>query len=241
MQDLRTYGYNRAMEIHLPLAAESKKALNTMIYCQLEKDTSSINHFLNHQLLKKRVLLIEGVHSTEDKYFKYHPKKPKRSIDALIQAFDRLQLNYQHITSMSKALYQQINYSDFIFLCMHGEFGEDGKIQGFLDYLNKPYLGAGVLGSAICADKVIFKSMISQAGIPTPSFLDIHSNDHDSIILQKAQDLGYPVMIKLKKGGSSLGIYKVNNQIELSSWLYYNETTAASHGKGEALTASSPR
>ena len=55
---------------------------------------------------------------------------------------------------------------DVVFPALHGPFGEDGTVQGLLECLDVPYVGAGVLASALCMDKVMFKELMAQAGIP---------------------------------------------------------------------------
>jgi UDP-N-acetylmuramate--alanine ligase len=72
---------------------------------------------------------------------------------------------------------------DFAFLCLHGPFGEDGKIQGLFEYLNIPYSGSGILPSAIGIDKSVQKQLMVNAGFNSPTFFTI---DRESYFKRKS-------------------------------------------------------
>ncbi len=93
------------------------------------------------------------------------------------------------------------NDYDLAYLVLHGEFGEDGRVQALLDMLKKPYTGSGVTGSAIAMDKVHTKKIAQLAGIRVPK----NYNSIDEID-------SYPVIIKPAKEGSSFGIYICKNR-----------------------------
>ena len=95
---------------------------------------------------------------------------------------------------------------DRAFLILHGPDGEDGTIQGALEYLGVPYTGCGVLGSAIALDKLRTKLLWRAVGLPIPAFelLDAHS-DFDAV----EKRLGLPLFVKPSTEGSSIGITKV--------------------------------
>ncbi|MGB3947911.1 MAG: D-alanine--D-alanine ligase [Bacteroidia bacterium] len=102
-------------------------------------------------------------------------------------------------------------YFDFAFLCLHGPFGEDGKIQGLFEYLGIPYSGAGVLSSAIGIDKSVQKRMMVNAGFNSPSFFSIERKDYTAgnctSIFEKAKtEIGFPMVIKPANQGSSIGV-----------------------------------
>jgi len=109
---------------------------------------------------------------------------------------------------------------DFAFLCLHGPFGEDGKIQGMFEYLGIPYSGSGVLPSAIGIDKSIQKQLMVNAGFNSPKFFTI---ERESYIkgnwkeaFQKAKnEIGFPVVIKPANQGSSIGISILHKDSEL--------------------------
>ncbi|MBI5621966.1 D-alanine--D-alanine ligase [Candidatus Falkowbacteria bacterium] len=101
---------------------------------------------------------------------------------------------------------------------LHGTYGEDGTIQGLLEMANKPYVGCGVLGSAVGMDKVIQKKILREAGLPVGPFdwfLKSEWRKSSSNILRRLQTLRYPLFVKPANLGSSVGISKVNNQKEL--------------------------
>ena len=103
------------------------------------------------------------------------------------------------------------NYFDFAFLCLHGPFGEDGKIQGLFEYLGIPYSGAGILSSAIGIDKSVQKRMMVNAGFASPPFFTIdresYIKGHCKGLFEKAKkEVGLPMVIKPANQGSSIGI-----------------------------------
>ena len=94
---------------------------------------------------------------------------------------------------------------DVAFPIIHGTTGEDGALQGFLETLGVPYVGAGVTASAIGMDKAVFKALLRDAGIPTPrSVVVAHPSD-----ARLADALPLPLFVKPSTGGSSVGVTKV--------------------------------
>ncbi len=106
---------------------------------------------------------------------------------------------------------------------MHGKNGEDGTIQGLFELANIPYVGPGVIGSAICMDKCIAKIMFKEAGIPQADWVEFRLDDDGSWDKSKINEveekLGYPCFIKPSNAGSSVGISKATNRSELESGL----------------------
>ena len=101
---------------------------------------------------------------------------------------------------------------DVVFPILHGPFGEDGTIQGLLKLANVPFVGAGVLGSAVGMDKDVMKRLLREAGIPLPKFLVFRHNqrpDFDSA----TRSLGLPVFVKPANLGSSVGISKAKDKV----------------------------
>lgn len=100
---------------------------------------------------------------------------------------------------------------DVIFPVMHGPFGEDGSMQGLLKLAGVPFVGAGVLGSAVGMDKDVMKRLLREAGIPVVKF--IVKKDKDKISFEKVKkELGLPFFVKPANMGSSVGISKVKNK-----------------------------
>jgi len=108
---------------------------------------------------------------------------------------------------------------DVILPVMHGTTGEDGCLQGLLEMANLPYVGAGVLGSAIGMDKVIQKQLLINEGVPVVDYnwflISEFENNADKIIEKLEAKLQYPMFTKPANSGSSVGIEKCHNQKEL--------------------------
>ena len=98
-----------------------------------------------------------------------------------------------------------------VFPALHGPYGEDGTMQGLLETLDLPYVGAGVLTSALCMDKVLFKELMAAAGVPQVRWAGIREGDDEAALA----DLGLPVFVKPARMGSSVGISKVSVAADL--------------------------
>ncbi len=104
---------------------------------------------------------------------------------------------------------------DFAFLCLHGPYGEDGKIQGLFEYLGIPYSGSGILPSAIGIDKSIQKKLMVNAGFNSPAFFTIdrkaYIEGNCKNAFEKAKkEIGFPMVIKPANQGSSIGVTILN-------------------------------
>jgi D-alanine-D-alanine ligase len=111
---------------------------------------------------------------------------------------------------------------DVVFPVLHGPFGEDGTVQGLLELAGVPYVGAGVLGSAIGMDKDVQKRLFMQAGLPVGPFETIHEKeweDDPESAEASAEALGYPLFTKPATLGSSVGISRVFAPAELAASL----------------------
>jgi D-alanine-D-alanine ligase len=110
---------------------------------------------------------------------------------------------------------------DAIFPVLHGPYGEDGTVQGLLELANVPYVGAGVLGSAVGMDKAVMKQLFASHGLPNVKYLVVLRRDwaRDSAGLTKrvSSELGYPVFVKPANLGSSVGISKAKSDEELAT------------------------
>ena len=108
---------------------------------------------------------------------------------------------------------------DVVFPVLHGPYGEDGTVQGLLEICQLPYVGAGVLGSAVGMDKDIMKRLLRDAGIPTPDFLVVYQRRwlQDAPKIQEAvwERFAPPVFVKPANLGSSVGVTKVKTRQEL--------------------------
>ncbi|TMD64747.1 MAG: D-alanine--D-alanine ligase [Chloroflexi bacterium] len=112
---------------------------------------------------------------------------------------------------------------DVIFPVFHGLNGEDGTIQGVLELANIPYVGAGILGSALGLDKVHMKQAFAAAGLPMVDYLSVtrrkYEQDPDAFIALVEQRIGYPCFSKFANSGSSVGTTKAHDRAELAAGL----------------------
>jgi D-alanine-D-alanine ligase len=104
---------------------------------------------------------------------------------------------------------------DVFFPNVHGTYGEDGTIQGLLELAGVPYVGAGVLGSAVGMDKDVMKRLLREAGLPVGDFWVTRAKDIDDFVREFGASLPYPVFVKPANLGSSVGITKAHNAAEL--------------------------
>jgi D-alanine---(R)-lactate ligase len=100
---------------------------------------------------------------------------------------------------------------DVVFPVLHGKFGEDGAMQGLLELSGVPYVGCDVQSSALCMDKSLAYVVASNAGIATPNYCVVMSNDRID-----SDRLTYPVFVKPARSGSSFGVSKVSGPKELA-------------------------
>ena len=100
---------------------------------------------------------------------------------------------------------------DLVFPILHGSFGEDGRVQGMLDCLGLPYVGAGTLGSAITNDKDITKRLLRAVGIPVAKYKVVRTPT-DLNFFDALKSLGSPLWVKPANLGSSLGIRRVEDE-----------------------------
>ena len=142
---------------------------------------------------------------------------------------------------------------DFALLLTHGRWGEDGKLQGLLEFLKLPYGGCGVLGSAVGMDKAMAKDVLKSHNIDVCKYMVVY-DVKPSTLENVVSTLGFPVFVKPANGGSSLGISKAQNMeqliLSINDALFYDRRvlieeavsgreieTAIMGNRPEALTA----
>jgi len=103
--------------------------------------------------------------------------------------------------------------ADAVFPALHGPFGEDGSIQGLLEWLDAPYVGSDVLASAICMDKLTLKRLFAANGVPQVEFTAVEGNDWWG----RCERMGLPLWVKPSRLGSSVGITRVGALDELDA------------------------
>jgi D-alanine-D-alanine ligase len=112
--------------------------------------------------------------------------------------------------------------SEVVFPVLHGPFGEDGTVQGLLESVDVPYVGAGVLASALCMDKVTFKRLMAEAGVPQVRYeaaSEREWRDDRPAVLDRARAIPLPAFVKPARLGSSFGISRVDAPDQLPAAL----------------------
>jgi D-alanine-D-alanine ligase len=123
---------------------------------------------------------------------------------ALVPKQDRKALVY------SDSQFQESLQIDVIFPVLHGTYGEDGTVQGLFKLANIPFVGAGVLGSAVGMDKDVMKRLLRDAKIPTANFITLHDHHRNRYTFEDVvKQLGLPFFVKPANLGSSVGVAKV--------------------------------
>ncbi|MEV5950378.1 ATP-grasp domain-containing protein [Streptomyces sp. NPDC051993] len=155
-----------------------------------------------HQGLK--VAVVYGPVSAEDQL--YHSKCPveQRSSTALAESLAAVGVWFKVLDPTEPGFVQELAGYDVALSNLHGPYGEDGRLQGLLDYLRVPYCGSGVAASAVTADKILCKRVMENLGILTPSWRVWSGGP--------APWRGGAVMVKPPFGGSSVGMTLVRDQ-----------------------------
>lgn len=132
---------------------------------------------------------------------------------AVLEALLRSGVNAEGFDPQERSVTELVNY-DRAFIVLHGRGGEDGQIQGVLEWLNIPYTGTGVQGSAIGMDKVKTKQIWQGSELPTAPYRIINK---DSDLKEVVESLGLPLIIKPVHEGSSVGMSKVEKAEDLAT------------------------
>lgn len=130
---------------------------------------------------------------------------------------------------------------DVVFPVLHGPYGEDGTVQGLLELAGIPYVGAGVLGSALGMDKAVFKDLMRAHGLPVTRYLVVKrkdwQRDPERVMAWVEAELGYPVFTKPANLGSSVGVSKCTDRTALAHGL----SQAARYDRKLLVEAAVPR
>lgn len=109
---------------------------------------------------------------------------------------------------------------DVVLPLLHGPYGEDGTLQGLLELAGIPYVGSGVLASAVGMDKDVMKRLLAASGLPIGPYLALRAQRWDAdpeAVYADVAELGYPVFVKPARAGSSMGISKVHGRDALAA------------------------
>jgi len=133
--------------------------------------------------------------------------------NAVLAALKRRGVNAQGFDPAQRALADLAALKiERVWIALHGPGGEDGSVQGALEYLGVPYTGSGVLGSAIAMDKLRSKRLAQAAGVSTPEFVVLHAASDLDLALKR---LGLPLIVKPASQGSSVGMARVERAEDL--------------------------
>lgn len=156
--------------------------------------------------------------------------------DWYIYNFDEDNYNFGdelHNLTEIKDYISYLKQLDIIFPVLHGKYGEDGSIQGLCEFIKKPYVGCGILASSLGMDKVYTKIIFDKAGIAQAKsiYIQAYNNSYtlfdnnfnekklnlDFLTLEIEKQINYPMFVKPSNSGSSVGISKATNKIELQN------------------------
>ncbi|MGH8833404.1 MAG: D-alanine--D-alanine ligase family protein [Actinomycetes bacterium] len=124
------------------------------------------------------------------------------------------------VTTQPGAVPRALGEVDVVFPLLHGPYGEDGTLQGLLELAGIPYVGSGVLSSAVAMDKEYMNKLLVAAGLPVVDYLVVRPRDweRDKVaVADRVAGLGWPVFVKPARAGSSIGITKVHGPQQLSA------------------------
>lgn len=162
-----------------------------------------------------------------------------RSGEAAYQAL--LNLGYKATKiDLTREIFQQIQQvkPDVIFNALHGQYGEDGRIQGFLDILNIPYTHSGITASAICMDKILTRKICETVGVHSPRY-EILKKGEDAKNNEKLISIGKQFVIKPINEGSSVGVEVIlsNMPFDISKyeWKYGDEIILEKYLAGQEV------
>lgn len=154
------------------------------------------------------VAVVYGPVSAEDQLYISKSPAEQLSITAISQALAQLGVRYEVLDPCRPSFIRDVARFGVVLPNMHGPFGEDGRLQGLLDYLRVPCCGSGVAAAAIAADKILCKRMMESLAVPTPAWRSWPG--------VAAAWPGRPVMVKPRMGGSSVGMSLVQREADLS-------------------------
>ncbi|MDP9112745.1 MAG: D-alanine--D-alanine ligase [Acidobacteriota bacterium] len=171
--------------------------------------------------MKLRVAVLYGGRSGEHEI-------SLRSAESIIAAMDPRRFEVERIFITKEGRWEPRAISpepggnpgiDVVFPVLHGTFGEDGTVQGLLELAGLPYVGAGVLGSAVAMDKEVTKRLLRERGLPVAEFIVLQRGNYN--LEDICARLPFPMFVKPANLGSSVGISKVKNCAELAPALEF--------------------
>lgn len=166
-----------------------------------------LRHFGRHQPVLVRIDPTGRWHYQKNpKAFCRHPNPPRHR-------FDRIPARLSDDPAPKLIVGRKAVGIDAAFPLIHGPYGEDGALQGLLEFMRVPYVGTGVMGSAVGMDKVMTKRLAREAGVPVLPYGATTSADR----LSSARGLKYPLFVKPVRLGSAVGVYLVKRPKDLAA------------------------
>jgi D-alanine-D-alanine ligase len=165
------------------------------------------------------VAVVAGTVSEEDRFYAERAPAGGVSLGDIMASLERQAFHPRHVDPASHSFFDELRAADLVFINMHGEYGEDGRLQGMLDYLGKLYTGSGVLAGAVALNKLAFKRVMSGSEVPVPRYGLL---DHYGLPLGVNQvrldRLPLPVIAKPVSGGSSIGMRLLSTPLSVDAF-----------------------
>jgi D-alanine-D-alanine ligase len=182
----------------------------------LTQQMADARAWAGNTLSQVSVAVVYGGISCEDQLYISKSPPEQLSVTALSRTLTDLGVRYDVLDPCRPSFIRDLTRFDVALSNLHGPFGEDGRLQGLLDYLRMPYCGSGVAASAIAADKVLCKRVMESLAVPTPAWRAWPGPD--------AVWTARPVMVKPRAGGSSVGMSLVRREDDLSDAIMYAQS-----------------
>ncbi len=166
--------------------------------------------------MKKKVALIYGGKSAEREISLLTGRQVSSALTEKGFNVTTLDLDDNLVTTLKE------DRPDVVFIALHGKYGEDGRLQGLLDIMELPYVGSGVLASALAMNKALSKKLFRLEGLLSPSDVFISRHELKKLGLQGAiervdRNLAYPLVVKPNKQGSTIGLAVVRTPLDLEN------------------------
>ena len=165
----------------------------------------------------------------------------KNVYEALVEGEDRFNPICGEFSHEDELL-DLVTGTDLVFNCLHGGIGEDGTVQSLLDILDIPYTGSGPLASSIAMDKLYSKKAFERASVDVPNYLELDESSLPKSVDRVSETLGFPVVLKPVREGSSRGVRIVDDGEELFEEMgsieeEYGKLFAEQYIRGTEVTA----
>ena len=172
----------------------------------IEHVRSRLRTFLP-ELRRRRIAVVHGPVSPEDHLNGQRFDRSEWSLTKILSTMAGLRLTAGHLDPTSDGFAAAVQAFDLVFLNVHGPYGEDGRIQGLLDYLEIPYTTSGVSAGCVGADKELTKAVCGLLSIRVPAHIPIDP----AAPTGRPPPFGFPAMLKAAHGGTSVGIALVED------------------------------